>query len=74
MFVLSFSMMNACRLLLNIREVYFVNAAHKTNEVNIVIDGREIGTKYNDVVSLNATSRESQWMYELRALRWTGKG
>ncbi|KAK0437513.1 hypothetical protein EV421DRAFT_1012354 [Armillaria borealis] len=62
MFALCFSIMNATRLLLNVRHVYFT---HTSSRINIRRDS-------DDSVLAEFDGTEERWMYELRELRWNG--
>ncbi|KAF9038356.1 hypothetical protein BDZ89DRAFT_1061337 [Hymenopellis radicata] len=74
LFALCFSIMNACRLLLNIREVYFVDAQKKKEAgLGVDIDDTVLDTRQTKVIPLTPTSSQERWMYELRELRWTGR-
>ncbi len=74
MFALCFSIMSACRLLLNIRGVYFVHAQKKKEVgLGVDIDDTMLDTRHPKVVPLTRTSSQERWMYELRELRWTGR-
>ncbi|KAG7446464.1 uncharacterized protein BT62DRAFT_1005760 [Guyanagaster necrorhizus] len=62
MFALCFSIMNATRLLLNVRYVYFT---HTSSRINVRSDS-------DDSVLAGFDGTEERWMYELRELRWSG--
>ncbi|KAK0213023.1 hypothetical protein DFS33DRAFT_89864 [Desarmillaria ectypa] len=62
MFALCFSIMNATRLLLNVRYVYFT---HTRSRISVRSDN-------DDSVLTEFDGIEEWWMYELRELRWSG--